>query len=312
MSDTRYQQLLTALSNGVERMRRVLAEYAEAGEMERPFVIGCKEWTQSAEQAIAAARPPADAPADTLGPPNWSERAPEPRYQGLANAIRGLVLCFALTERDLAERAGAEKMREAVLQLLERLAAAEPRGTTAGEQTPHAAGGELREALNQLLVEWREKASKGHKLYTLTCAHELEQALAAQTSPAPRAAGGETLNYYQTARDFLENHAPEVEELVALLQRVAAQTSPAAGEGLVREIVKLGEKINKTAAEVRKERSEYNRLIDEAGDMRSTSHISTWAMHNAERRLNELKEQSFRLVARTAEHPQPAPEGEKS
>lgn len=72
--------------------------------------------------AQRAPEPPADAPADTLGPPNWSERVPEPRYQGLEQIIGEWVLGWAALDGlppDLVKRK--------IANLAERLAAAEPR-----------------------------------------------------------------------------------------------------------------------------------------------------------------------------------------
>jgi len=76
MSDTRYRL------EEAKKWRDMLAEdnYRSAWGDER---------IKELEQAIAAAQPPADAPADTLGPPNWPERAPEPRYQGLVEKADG-------------------------------------------------------------------------------------------------------------------------------------------------------------------------------------------------------------------------------
>src|SRR5579863_1813795 len=41
------------LKQGVQRMKDVCAEYYEAGEADRPFVIGCKEWIASTDALLA-------------------------------------------------------------------------------------------------------------------------------------------------------------------------------------------------------------------------------------------------------------------
>ncbi len=73
--------------------------------------------------------------------PSLSERP-------LSERIRNLVLVFKLTADDLAERRGAQKMREAVLELVD------------------AERAELERELGELIHEWRSEAAEYKSLPT--------------------------------------------------------------------------------------------------------------------------------------------------
>ena len=50
-------RLRTELKIGCQRMRGLLAEYREAGEGDRPYILGCAEWLAEAELTLSETGP---------------------------------------------------------------------------------------------------------------------------------------------------------------------------------------------------------------------------------------------------------------